>query len=257
MSQLFRSLCSVRRIGAWLVVLLPAITGPAQGRDVKVAVAANFIEPMKEIAAAFAKASGHKLVLSFGATGQFYIQIAQGAPFEVFVAADKATPAKAVAEGLAVPGTAFTYAVGKLVLYGKAIDPARGDVTLKEAGFAKLAIANPATAPYGAAAVETMKALDVHDVLAPKIVQGNNIAQTLQFIDTGNADLGFVALSQVIFADGGGKWVVPERLHAPLAQDAVLLKAAAGNDAAPAFLDFLKGQEARATIEKFGYGFSE
>jgi molybdate transport system substrate-binding protein len=255
--QLPRAYRCGRHIAACLVVMLAVVAGPAHGREVKVAVAANFIEPMKEIAAAFTKASDHKLVLSFGATGQFYIQIMQGAPFEVFVAADKATPAKVVAEGAAVPGTAFTYAVGRVVLYGKAIDPAHGEATLKEARFTKLAIANPATAPYGAAAVQAMMALGVYDALAPKIVQGNNIAQALQFIDTGNADLGFVALSQVVFADEGAKWVVPERLHAPLAQDAVLLKAAAGNDAARAFLDFLKGPEARATIKKFGYGFSE
>lgn len=233
---------------------------PATARDskeAKVAVAANFTEPVKEIAAAFEKATGNKLVLSFGATGQFYAQITQGAPFEILISADKATPAKAISEGHAVAGTSFTYAVGKLVLYSKSLDLANGDAVLKEGKFAKLAIANPATAPYGAAAVETLKALGLNDALAPKIVQGNNIAQTFQFVDTANAEVGFVALSQVIFAKEGSRWLVPANLYAPIDQDAVLLKTGADNDAAKAFLSFLKGPEARAVIEKFGYGFGK
>ncbi len=229
-------------------------TAARAGKEAKIAVAANFIAPAKEIGAAFEKASGHKLRLSFGATGQFYAQITQGAPFEVFVAADKATPAKAVKEGHAVAGTEFTYSVGKLVLYSKSRDLVQGAVTLKDAKFAKIAIANPATAPYGAAAVEVMKELGVHEVLAPKIVQGNNIAQTFQFVDTGNAEVGFVALSQIALVEGGSRWIVPPGMHAAIAQDAVLLKTGANNEAAIAFLAFLKGAEARTVIEKFGYG---
>ena len=220
----------------------------------KVAVAANFTEPVKEIAETFEKATGNKLVLSFGATGQFYAQITQAAPFEVLLSADKATPAKAITEGYAVAGTAFTYAVGKLVLFSKTAGLVTGEATLKEAKFTKIAVANPATAPYGAAGMETMKALGVLDTLQPKIVQGTNIAQTFQFIDTANAELGFVALSQVIFAQGGSRWIVPESLHAEIAQDAVLLKTGESNAAAKAFLAFLKGPEARAVIEKYGYG---
>jgi len=234
-----------------------ALAALAQAAEVKVAVAANFTDPSKEIAALFEKASGHKLALSFGATGQFYAQITQGAPFEAFLAADKATPAKAVAEGHAIKGTEFTYALGKLVLFSKTTGLVTGEDTLKQGKFAKIAIANPGAAPYGAAAVETMKALNIYDTLQPKIVQGQNIAQTFQFIDTGNAELGFVALAQVAFVTGGSRWVVPGKLHAPILQDAVLLKPGADSAAANAFLAFLKGKEAIAVIEKFGYGVAE
>lgn len=238
-----------------LMLLQPAWA--RSGQEVKVAVAANFTEPAKEIAAAFEKVAGDKLVLSFGSTGQFYAQIAQGAPFEILISADKATPAKAIGEGHAVAGTAFTYAIGKLVLYSKTSGLALGEATLKDGKFDKVAIANPATAPYGAAAVETMKALGTYDALQPKIVQGNNIGQTFQFIDTGNAEVGFVALSQVIFAKDGSRWMVPANLYAQIAQDAVLLKTGSGNEGAKAFLAYLKGPEARAVIEKFGYGVGE
>lgn len=242
---------------AILAGLAPQFVAARNGTEVKVAVAANFNEPMKEIAAAFEKSTGHKLVLSFGATGQFYAQITQGAPFEILISADKTTPAKAIREGHAVAGTAFTYAVGKLVLYGKSLDLAAGAAVLKDGKFAKIAIANPATAPYGAAAVETMKSLGVHARLEPRIVQGNNIAQTFQFIETGNAEIGFVALSQVISAKNGSRWLVPANLYAPIAQDAVLLKVGTASDAAKAFLSFLKGPQARAVIEKYGYGVGE
>ncbi len=243
-------------IGRTLLAALLILAGltQAQAGDVKVAVAANFTEPVKEIGQGFEKATGHKLVLSFGATGQFYAQIVQGAPFEVLVSADQATPAKAIAEGHAVAGTSFTYAVGKLALFSRTPGAVAGEATLKEAKFAKLSIANPATAPYGAAAVETLKALGVYEALAPKIVQGNNIAQAFQFVDTGNAEVGFVALSQIAFVEGGSRWVVPASLHKPIAQEVVLLKAGAGNEAAKAFLNYLKSPEARRVIEKFGYG---
>lgn len=235
---------------AWLSAIPIAA---AQAGEAKVAVAANFTEPSKEIAQAFEKTTGHKLVLSFGATGQFYAQVTQGAPFEILLSADKATPAKAVAEGHAVSGTAFTYAIGKLALYSKAPGQALGEQTLKDAKFEKIAIANPATAPYGAAAMEVLKTIGALDTLRPKIVQGNNIGQTFQFVDTGNAEVGFVALSQVVFAPGGSRWIVPPHLYSPIAQDAVLLKQGAGNDVAKAFLAFLQGPDAVKIIEKFGY----
>lgn len=252
----------LQRLIPWCVgtVMAMGVADPVSARDareVKIAVAANFTEPMKRIAESFEKASGNKLLLSFGATGQFYAQIAQGAPFDILISADKATPEKAISEGHAVAGTAFTYAVGKLVLFSKARDFVRGEATLKGGKFEKIAIANPATAPYGAAAIETMKALGVHGTFASKIVQGNNIAQTFQFIETGNAEVGFVALSQVMFVEGGSRWIVPAGLHMPIAQDAVLLKSGARNEAAKAFLAFLKGPETRALIEKFGYGSGE
>ncbi|MGE0630093.1 MAG: molybdate ABC transporter substrate-binding protein [Hyphomicrobiaceae bacterium] len=230
---------------------------PAQAAETKVAVAANFTAAVKEIGQAFEKATNHKVVFSFGSTGQLYTQITQNAPFEVFLAADQARPKKAAAEGLGVPGTVFTYATGKLALFSKDKGRVNGEATLKSGKFNKIAIANPVTAPYGAAAVQTMKAIGVYDSLSSKIVQGNNIAQTYQFVDTGNAEVGFVALSQIARHDKGSRWVVPEKLHTTIAQDAVLLKRGEKNEAAKAFLAFLKGPEARSIAEKYGYGFGK
>jgi molybdate transport system substrate-binding protein len=233
------------------------VTRPAAAAEINVAVAANFTEASKEIAAAFERKTGNKVLLSFGSSGQFYTQITQDAPFQVFLSADQERPEKAVAEGLAVPDSRFTYAVGKLVLWSRDPKVVTGADTLKQGNFSKVAIANPAAAPYGAAAIETMKALNVYDTLQPKIVQGNNIAQTFQFIDTGNAELGFVALSQVVDHSEGSRWLVSANLYAPIKQDAVLLKKGAGNEAAMAFIDFLKGPEAAAIEAKFGYGTPE
>ncbi len=238
-------------------LLLSATGAPitaALAAETNIAVAANFTEPAKEIAKAFAAKTGHTAVLSFGATGQFYAQIKQDAPFTVFLAADDETPKRAIEEGLAVADSRFTYAIGRLVLWSK--DPAKvgGPETLKTATFEKIAIANPALAPYGAAAVQTMKKMGVYDALQPKIVQGNTIAQAYQFAETGNAEVGFVALSQVIIKNEGSRWAVPEQLHDPIRQDAVLLKKGASNEAATAFLAFLKGPEAGAVIARYGYG---
>jgi molybdate transport system substrate-binding protein len=244
-----------RVAGTVAVALLASAAGSvsSQAAEVKVAVAANFTEAAKEIGALFEKATGDKAVFSFGATGQLYTQVTQDAPFEVFLSADQKTPKKAVTEGFAIGDTLFTYAIGKVVLYSKTKDFVKGEATLKDGKFTKIAIANPETAPYGAAGVEVMKKAGVYDALAPKIVQGNNIAQAYQFVETGNAELGFVALSQVIGKEGSS-WIVPESLYAPIAQDAVLLKKGEANPAAKAFLTFLKGKEATAVIEKFGYG---
>lgn len=240
---------------AVMVAVMSSTT--ASAAEVKVAVAANFTEPAKEIAALFETATGHKLVLSFGATGQFFAQIAQGAPFEVFLAADNETPAKAVAEGHAVKDTQFTYAVGRLVLYSPTPGMVTGEQTLKDATFDKIAIANPATAPYGAAAVEVMEKLGVKTALAAKIVQGQNIGQTYQFVKTGNAETGFVSLSQIATVAGGSRWIVPAELHEPILQDAVLLKPGEASEAARALLDFLRSTAARSVIEKFGYAVVE
>jgi molybdate transport system substrate-binding protein len=219
-----------------------------------VAVAANFTDAAKEIGALFEKETGDKVELSFGSTGQLYTQITQGAPFDVFLSADDERTKTAIKEGHGVAGTDFTYAVGKLVLFSKDAKLVSGQGTLKKAAFDKIAIANPATAPYGAAAVETMKALGVYDALSAKIVQGQNITQTYQFVATGNAQVGFVALSQVADKKDGSRWVVPEKLHKPIAQDAVLTKHGESNQAARSFLSFLAGKKARAVMEKFGYG---
>jgi molybdate transport system substrate-binding protein len=226
----------------------------AQGGETQVAVATNFSEPAKEIAVAFQEATGHVARLSFGASGQFYSQIANGAPYQVFLSADEERPAKAEAEGLAVKGTRFTYAIGRLVLYSKTpgLVDSRGQV-LARGKFDKVAIADPATAPYGAAAVESMKKRGVYARLQPKLVQGSSIAQTFQFVQTGAAELGFVALSQVVTIKGGSRWVVPAQDHAPIVQQAVLLTTGAGEPAARAFLDYLKNPPARAIIKRYGY----
>jgi molybdate transport system substrate-binding protein len=235
-------------------VLALFAAAPALAAEVKVAVAANFTEPAKEIAARFKAKTGHDATLSFGSSGQFYTQIANGAPFEVFLSADAERPTKAEADGLAAPGTRFTYAVGRLVLYSKTpgLVDAKGAV-LRSGKFQKLAIADPKTAPYGVAAIETMKKLGLSEALAPKLVQGTSITQAYQFVQTGAAELGFVALSQVIAVKGGSRWTVPAADHTPIDQQAVLLKTGAANPAAKAFLAFLQGAEAKAIIRKYGY----
>jgi molybdate transport system substrate-binding protein len=230
-----------------------AISAQAMAGQSNIAVAANFTDAAKEIAVAFKAKTGHEAVLSFGATGALYTQITQDAPFEILLSADTERPKKLVDDGLGVADSRFTYAVGKLVLWGKAADAGKGEEVLKAGSFSKISIANTASAPYGAAAVETMKKLGVYEALTPKIVQGNNISQAFQFIDTGNAELGFVALSQLKDVTAGSRWMVPQSLYAPIKQDAVLLKKGQGNEAATAFMTFLKGPEATAIIRKYGY----
>jgi molybdate transport system substrate-binding protein len=237
------------------ITVMAAMSAPVRAAEVKVAVAANFTDAVKEIGALFKRASGHTAVFSFGPTGGLYNQITQAAPFEVFLAADQTRPAQALKEGYGVAGTAFTYATGKLVLFSKTEGLKLGEQTLKDGKFTKIAIANPKTAPYGAAAVEVMQKLGVHEALKSRIVEGNNIAQTYQFVDTANAEIGFVAFAQVALKPGGSRWVVPANMHKTVAQDAVLLKTGADSDAAKAFVAFLKGPEARKVIEKYGYGF--
>lgn len=239
-------------------LLLAALTiTTANADEVKVAVASNFTGPMQVISALFERDTGHKPSLAFGSTGKFYAQIVNGAPFEVLLAADDETPARLTNEGVGVSGTNFTYAIGKLVLWSA--DPKRVDgagEVLKNGGFRHLAIANPKTAPYGTAAVQTMTSLGVFQTLKPTFVQGENIAQTHQFVATGAAELGFVAYSQVI-KDGrvgsGSGWLVPANLHEPIRQDAVLLAKGKDKPAAIALLNYLKGEKAQTVIKSFGY----
>ena len=243
------------RLVLWaLAVAALGAVAPAHAGQTNVAVAANFIDAAKEIAQAFSEKTGDEAVLSFRSTGQLYTQISQGAPFEVFLAADDERPRKAIADGLAVPGSAFTYATGRIVLWSKDPQLVQGAATLERGRFEKIAIANPVGAPYGAAAVQAMRALGVYDRLEAKLVQGNNIAQTYQFVDTGNAELGFVALSQVAATTEGSRWIVPGDLYEPIRQDAVLLENGAGSAAARAFLEFLKGSEAAKIMARYGYG---
>src|SRR5438552_5495103 len=240
----------LRTFFAAFAALAALLAAPAGAGQTRVAVAANFTEPAKEIAALFQQQTGHEAVLIFGASGALLTQIAHDAPFEVFLSADAERPKAAIDGGFAVPDSRFTYAIGRLVLWSKVVDVTKGDEALKAANSAKLAIANPNAAPYGAAAVETMKALGVYDALRARIVQGNSIAQAYQFVDTRNAEVGFVALSQLYNADSGTRWEVPQNLYSPIRQDAVLLKPGEKDEASIAFLAFLKGQEARAIIEK-------
>lgn len=236
-----------------------ALTTPALGAEVKVAVAANFTAPMQKIAQVFEQETGHKAILSFGATGAFYAQIRNGAPFQVLLGADDATPLRLEKEGLGVPGSRFTYAIGKLVLWSKqpGLVDNKGEV-LRSGSFQRLAIANPKLAPYGRAAMEAVSRLGVLARVQPKIVQGENISQTYQFVATQNAQLGFVALSQV-YADGrinqGSGWIVPSGLYSPIRQDAVLLNSGKDNPAATALLAFLRGEKSRTLIRAYGYEF--
>ena len=229
----------------------------AHAEEVQVAVAANFAGPFTKIAADFAAETGHKAVAITGSTGKFYTQIKEGAPFEVLLAADDETPKKLEDEGLAVKGQRFTYAKGKLVLWSAqpGLVDKQGEV-LRKGAFAKLALANPKVAPYGAAGIETLKALGLYDAIALKIVQGDNIAQAQQYVATGNADVGFVALSQVAPPDRpavGSWWVVPAKLYTPILQDAALLKKGEQNAAAMALMKYLRGDKARAVIKSYGY----
>lgn len=241
----------------FIVCAALAVAGNAFAGQVQVAVAANFTAPMKAIAAAFEEDTGHSLQASYGATGQFYAQIRNGAPFEVFLSADDGTPAKLEAQGQAVSGSRFTYAIGKLVLWS----PKPGVVddngaVLEHGDFKHLAIANPKAAPYGLAATQTLEKLGLSERLKGRIVEGQNITQALQFVATGNAELGFVALSQV-YKDGritsGSAWVVPETMYQPIRQDALILNKGAGNPAATALVDYLKGPKAAAIIKAYGY----
>lgn len=230
----------------------------AQADEVQVAVAANFSAPIEEIAKAFNKATGHQLKISTGASGKFYAQIKNGAPFQVFLSADEEKPAQLEKDGLAVQGSRFTYAIGKLVLWSAAPDvvDAKGKV-LERNQFNKIAVANPKTAPYGEAAMETLNALKLKSLIEPKIVMGENISQTYQFVATGNAAIGFVALSQITKDNkltGGSAWVVPEKLYSPINQDAVLLVNGKDSAAARQLLVFLRGDESLKVIKSYGYG---
>ena len=228
-----------------------------EAAEVHVAVAANFSAPLKDIAAEFERDTGHRVVASSGPTGGLYTQIRNGAPFEVFLAADDGTPAKLEREGGVVPGSRFTYAIGKLVLWSAAAGVVDGEgAVLKRNAFRLLAIANPKTAPYGRAATQVLERLGLAEATRAKLVEGTNISQAYQFVASGNAELGFVALSQV-YKDGrigaGSAWIVPADLYEPIRQDAVILGQGKDNPAAAALVDYLKGPKATALIRSYGY----
>lgn len=245
----------MKRLASLIAVL--TVVGTAHAGEVQVAVAANFAGPMEKLAAEFQRDTGHKAVVATGATGKFYAQIRNGAPFEVLLAADDDTPARLETENHVVAGSRFTYAVGRLVLWSArdGVVDAGGNV-LKAGSYKHLAIANPKTAPYGAAAVAALRKLGLYETVQPRIVQGENIAQAWQFASTGNAELGFVAQAQV-WRDGkftaGSGWIVPASMHEPIRQDAALLAKGAGNPAAQALLQYLRTDKAKALIRSFGY----
>ncbi len=247
-------LCS---IASAIVMLSGLMSSQVFAGEVSAAVASNFSAPMEQIAALFQQQSGHTVKLSFGSTGKFYAQIKGGAPFDVFFAADSATPQRLEDEGLTVGGSRFVYALGKLVLWSAQhgyVDD-KGEV-LRKGGYNKLAIADPKLAPYGMAAKETLEKMTLWDTVQGKLVMGENITQAWQFAATGNAELAFIALSQIT-KDGrvsaGSWWLVPSNLYSPIRQSAVLLSGAKDKAAAQAFLDFLKGEKAAAIIRSFGY----
>lgn len=238
---------------ALFLALLPMLS---QAEDVSVAVASNFTAPMQEIAAAFEQQNGHRAALAFGSSGKLYAQIHNGAPFQVFLSADQTKPAALEQDGLAVADSRFTYAIGTLVLLAANHSEQSPETQLRNGNYQKLALANPRLAPYGVAALEVLAELHLGDSTAPRLVLGENIAQTYQFISTGNAQLGFVALSQVAGNDdmSGKYWIVPTELYKPIRQDAVLLKSGADNPAAQSLLEFLRSDAALAIMQRYGYG---
>ena len=250
-----RNLRPLRRLITLVAACAASFTLHAE--TVNIAVAANFTEPAKALAAILEKTTGHIAKLAFGATGAFYSQIKNGAPFDILMAADDERPARLEKEGDTVPGSRFTYATGQLVLWSAkpGVVDDKGEV-LKANQFNKLAVANPKNAPYGAAAMEAMEKLGLMATLQPKLVTGESIGQTYNFIATGNAEVGFVALSQVLHngkLKSGSMWIVPEQLHAPIVQDAVTLKRAAGNPAAKAWMDLMKTPKTKEFIRTYGY----
>lgn len=247
------------RLGVLSALLVCSLAGPAAGEEAVVAVAANFSEVVERLEADFERRSGHTLTLVAGSTGKLYAQIAHGAPFDAFLSADRERPERLEKERLAVAGSRFTYATGRLTLWSA--EPGRvggdGAATLRRGEFRRLAIANPALAPYGAAAEEALEKLGLRERFSDRIVMGETIGQAHALVASGNAELGFVALSSVLSPrqeTKGSRWDVPPRLHAPIRQDAVLLARGAGNPAARGFLEFLRTEKAKAVIATYGYG---
>ena len=241
----------------WHVLYLLLLAAPSHAGEITIAVASNFLAPAKNIAAAFETQTNDRVLISAASTGKLYAQISNGAPFEIFLAADSKHPALLIAQNLAIQHSSFIYAIGRLALWSpeknKIIDSLN---TLRQHDIRYIAIANPKTSPYGRAAYETLLDMNLWSSLKPKIVQGENINQAFQFTASGNADLGFVALSQILNPHNqkpGSRWEVPQKLHTPLDQMAVLLQAGAANVTAKLFLQFLQGPVARVIIKSFGY----
>ena len=243
----------MRRVAVALLIAAIATAPPVQAGAVHAAVAANFTKVAEQLGADFKARTGHDVVFSFGATGALYTQITQAAPFDVFFSADDRRTKTAIEEGFGVEGTDFTYAVGKVVLYSPTLDVTDGEAVLKANAFQHIAIADPKTAPYGAAGMAVLEALGLIDAVTPKVVTGENITQTLQFVDSASAELGFVALSQVVGKPATQIWLPPQESYPAIRQNAVLLKAGEANKAAVAFLEYVKSEPAIAVIKAAGY----
>lgn len=245
------------RLLAWCLFVIPNMLVPsAFAEQALVAVAANFVPPFREIAIEFETATGHTLRVAAGSSGNFYSQIKNGAPYDVFFSADMERPNLLEDEGLGVKGTRFTYAIGRLVLWSPNADLVKGAETLRSKIFKRLAIASPKTAPYGVAAMQVMQKLELWESVHAQIVMGESLGQTMGFIESGNAQLGFVALSQVLdpkIKGQGSRWDVPTTLHEPIKQDVILLTKGKDNQAAKALLEFMGGPQARTIIERYGY----
>lgn len=247
-----------QKVFAWCFFVIASIAAPpAFAEQALVAVAANFVPPFREIAIEFEAASGHTLRVAAGSTGNFYAQIKNGAPFDVFLSADMERPKLLEDEGLGVKDSRFTYAIGRLALWSPSPDLITGEETLRSKKFKRLAITNPKTAPYGLAAMQTLQKLELWESLQPKIVMGENIGQTMGFIESGNADLGFVALSQALdpkIKGQGSRWDIPPNLREPINQDVILLIKGKDNPAAKALMEFMSAPQAKTIIERYGYG---
>ena len=246
----------MKRFFLSLVLFFSMAVAPAWAEQALVAVAANFVPPFREIAVEFEKASGHTVQVAAGSSGAFFTQIKNGAPFDVFFSADSERPRLLEEEGLGVKGSRFTYAIGRLVLWSPDPDLVKGEETLRSGKFKHLAIADPKNAPYGVAAKQAMQKLGVWETIQPRLVLGESLGQTIGFVESGNAELGFLALSQVMdpkIKGRGHHWDVPSDLHEPIQQDVVLLAKGKDNPAAKALMDFIGGPQGKAIIERYGY----
>ncbi len=245
-------------ISSWVAGIWP---GCLRAETIHIAVASNFVEPAKALAAQFRTTSGHEVTISAGSSGKFFAQIRHGAPYQAFFSADQHKPQALEKAGLTVPGSRFTYAVGVLALWSPKPGFIENNPARLSAGqFNKLALANPRHAPYGMAAMEVLQQLQLVRSTQTRLIQGENIAQAFQFVRSGNADLGFVALSQIMRKGRlvpGSAWIVPDGLHGPIRQDAVLLKRGAGSAATRAFLDFVRSDPALQTIGAYGYRIAD
>ena len=243
-------------IGGVLLAFFLLHVSDALAKELRIAVASNFLLPLKELSRKFKESTGHKVVVISGSTGKLYAQIKQGAPFDILLAADSLRPELLEKEGIGVPGSRFTYAVGRLVLWSKDSKlPLKNDLqVLNHKNFRYLAIANPKTAPYGKAAEQVLRKKGFWEQIQNRLVRGENISQTFQFVMTGNADIGFIALSQLRKNQGRGfSWIIPQEWHDPIQQQCILLKRAKTNKAAQQFLNFIKSNRIQKQIESYGY----